>query len=99
FTDKWSFGLGINVPFGLETEWDSTWLGRFQAVKSKIETININPALSWEPTKNLTVGAGVNWQRVKATLTKQVNYAGNFALGVGGLVAAGQVPAAAAPVL
>jgi long-chain fatty acid transport protein len=99
FTDKWSFGLGINVPFGLKTEYDSNWLGRFQAVESKIETINVNPALSWEPTKALTVGAGVNWQRLKATLTKQVNYAAAFAQGVGAGVAAGQIPPAAAPVL
>ncbi|TMG81518.1 MAG: transporter, partial [Betaproteobacteria bacterium] len=34
FTDKWSFGIGVNVPFGLKTEYDSDWLGRFQAVKS-----------------------------------------------------------------
>jgi long-chain fatty acid transport protein len=99
FTDKWSFGLGVNVPFGLKTEYDSNWLGRFQAVKSKLDTINVNPALSWEPTKNLTVGGGVSWQKLKATLTSQVNYAGFFAQGVGGLVAAGQLPAAAAPVL
>ena len=105
FTDKWSFGLGVGVPFGLETEYDSNWLGRFQAVKSKIETININPALSWEPTKNLTVGAGVNWQRLKATLTKQVNYAGLFAAGqdgkggVTGLLLAGQITPAAAQAL
>ena len=99
FTPKWSFGIGINAPFGLETEYDSDWLGRFQGVKSKIETININPVLSWEPTPHLTVGGGVSWQRVKATLTSQVNYAGLFAQGVGGLVAAGQVPATSAPIL
>src|SRR5438034_1172049 len=100
FTDKWSFGLGINVPFGLETKYDGDWLGRFQAVESKLETINVNPVLSWEPTPKLTVGAGVSWQRVKATLSKHVNYAGIFAAqGVGPLVASGQLPAAAAPVL
>jgi long-chain fatty acid transport protein len=99
FTDKWSFGLGVNVPFGLKTEYDSDWIGRFQAVKSKLDTVNINPVLSWEPTKNLTVGGGVSWQRLKATLTSQVNYAGLFAQGVGGLVAAGTIPATAAPVL
>ncbi len=92
FTDKWSFGLGVNVPFGLMTEYGSDWLGRFQGVKSKLETVNINPVLSWEPTPHLTVGGGVSWQRVKATLTQKVNYAGLFAQGVGGLVAAGQLP-------
>jgi long-chain fatty acid transport protein len=99
FTDKWSFGIGVNVPYGLKTEYDSDWLGRFQAVKSKLETVNINPVLSWEPTPRLTVGGGVSWQRLKATLTSKVNYAGAFATGVGGLVAAGQLPATSAPVL
>jgi long-chain fatty acid transport protein len=99
FTDKWSFGLGINAPFGLKTEYDSSWLGRFQAIESKIETININPVLSWEPTKQLTVGGGFSWQRVKATLTSNVNYAGLFAQGVGAAAAAGQIPPAAVPIL
>jgi long-chain fatty acid transport protein len=36
---------------------------------------------------------------LKATLTQQLNYSALFAQGVGQLVAAGQVPAAAAPVL
>jgi long-chain fatty acid transport protein len=99
FTDKWSFGLGINVPFGLQTEYDSDWLGRFQAIKSKLETVNINPVLSWEPTKNLTVGGGVSWQRLKAELTNRANYAGAFATGVGNAVAGGLIPPAAAPTL
>jgi len=99
FTDKWSFGLGLNVPFGLKTEYDPDWIGRFQAVESKLDTINVNPVLSWEPTKNFTVGGGVNWQRVKATLTSRLNYAAVYALqGVPAAVAGG-VPAAAAPTL
>jgi long-chain fatty acid transport protein len=99
FTDKWSFGLGVNVPFGLATEYDSDWLGRFQAVKSKLETINVNPVLSWEPTPRLTVGGGVSYQHLKAELSNQVNYAAAFAQGVGAGVAAGQIPAAVAPTL
>jgi len=99
FTDKWSFGVGVNVPFGLETEYDSDWLGRFQAVKSKVETVNVNPVLSWEPTPHLTVGGGVNWQHAKVKLGNRVNYAAAFAQGVGASVAAGQIPATVAPIL
>jgi len=99
FTDKWSFGLAVNVPFGLKTEYDADWLGRFQAVNSKIETINVNPVLSWEPTPHLTVGGGVSYQHLKATLTQQINYAGAFAQGAGAAVAGGLVPVQAAPAL
>ena len=51
--DKWSFGIGVNAPFGLMTEYDYGWLGRFQAIKSKIKTINVNPALSWKLDQEL----------------------------------------------
>jgi long-chain fatty acid transport protein len=84
FTDKWSFGLGVNVPFGLKTEYDSDWLGRFQAIKSKVETININPVISYEPTKDLTIGGGASWQRIRATLTQNANWAALFAGGQDG---------------
>ena len=99
FTDKWSFGLGVNVPYGLKTEYDDGWMGRFQGLKSELKTINVNPALSWEPTKNLTVGAGVSWQKIDATLTQQINYAAAFGQGVGQAVAGGVVPGAVAPTL
>jgi long-chain fatty acid transport protein len=71
---EWAFGLGVNAPFGLVTEYDNTWIGRFQAVKSDIKTLNINPALSWKPVENLAIGAGADYQQIKATFTNQVNY-------------------------
>ena len=40
------FGLGVNAPFGLKTDYDDGWIGRYQALKSQIKTINVNPALS-----------------------------------------------------
>src|SRR5207249_3280501 len=33
---SWKFGVGVSVPFGLKTEYDSTWVGRFQGIKSDI---------------------------------------------------------------
>src|SRR3954462_6503326 len=37
-TRQFSFGLGVNSPFGLVTEYDDTWIGRYQAVKSDVMT-------------------------------------------------------------
>lgn len=73
---QWAFGLGINVPFGLVTEYDDGWIGRYQALKSKIETLNVNPAISWKITPQFAVGVGVNYQQIKATLTQNANYSG-----------------------
>lgn len=75
-------GLGINAPFGLQTQYDANWMGRFQAIKSKIEAINLNPAVSYRVGDKFSIGAGLNYQRIKGDLTSAVNYsAAAFAAG------------------
>jgi long-chain fatty acid transport protein len=96
---QWSVGLGVNAPFGLVTEYDDNWLGRFQAVKSDIKTINVNPAVSWRVNDAFAVGVGVDWQRVDAELTSRVNYSGALALAAGQAAARGLIPAAIVPAI
>lgn len=71
---QWAAGLGINAPWGLVTDYDDGWIGRFQADKSDIKTINVNPAVSYRVHDQLALGFGVNIQRIDATFTNQVNY-------------------------
>ena len=89
---QFAFGLGIGAPFGLVTEWDNGWLGRYQAIKSDIKTININPALSWRVAPNFSVGVGVDYQQIKATLTSNINYSGALAQGAAQAAAGGLIP-------
>lgn len=74
------FGVGVNVPFGLQTNYDAGWIGRFQSIKSKIQTINVNPALSYRVSDTLTLGAGLNYQTIDGVLTSAVNYSAAAAL-------------------
>ena len=93
---QWSAGIGVNAPFGLKTEYDSDWIGRFQGVKSKIETINVNPAVSFKVSDMVSIGGGANYQHLKAELTSRANYAG----AIFQAAAIGQVPpAASAPIV
>jgi long-chain fatty acid transport protein len=73
------------VPFGLKTEYDSNWIGRFQGIKSEVQTININPSVSYKISDHASLGFGVNWQQGKIDLLSAVNYsaAAGGALGVG----------------
>ncbi len=66
-------GLGLNSPFGLKTEYDTGWVGRFQALKSEVKTININPSIAWKVNDQLSLGGGLNVQRVEATLTNNIS--------------------------
>jgi long-chain fatty acid transport protein len=69
-------GVGINAPFGLRTEYDPNWLGRFQGIRSEIETINVNPSVSWKLSDRTAVGFGVDYQTGKISLLTGVNYKG-----------------------
>jgi len=89
---QFAFGLGIGAPFGLVTEWDTGWLGRYQAIKSDIKTMNINPALSWKIAPNFSLGVGVDYQQIKATLTSNINYSGALAQGAAQAAAGGLIP-------
>jgi long-chain fatty acid transport protein len=71
----WSFGLGINVPFGLATEYSSDWIGRFQGIKSEVMTLNINPSVSYKLSDRASLGFGISYQRGEIDLVTAANYA------------------------
>jgi long-chain fatty acid transport protein len=67
-----SAGVAVNAPFGLKTEYDASWVGRFQAIKSDLRTYAINPALAYRFNDHWSVGAGAVYQSIKAELTNAV---------------------------
>lgn len=69
-------GLGINVPFGLKTEYDKEWIGRFQGDMSELKTVNFNPAIAFKVNDKLSLGFGISAMWAEATLTRAVNFGG-----------------------
>ena len=67
------FGIGINAPFGLSTEYDDDWKGRYHAIESDLKTININPSLAYRVNNKLSVGAGFNMQYIDVKLTQYID--------------------------
>jgi long-chain fatty acid transport protein len=95
--ERWAWGVGINAPFGLTTDYDPGWMGRFQALRSEIMTLNVNPSLAYRVNPRLSFGIGLNYQRLEAELTNAVDYSAVIGQGVQQLVLGGQLPSAAAP--
>jgi long-chain fatty acid transport protein len=79
----WSFGFGLSAPFGLKTEYEADWVGRFQGLTSEVKTLNFNPAVSYKINERAAVGVGASWQRAEIDLITAVNYSG-IAFGAGG---------------
>lgn len=92
-------GIGLSAPFGLTTEWDSGWVGRFHAIKSDVLTVNINPSIAWKVNEMFSVGAGINAMYIDAELSNAVDYSAiafsqGGAAGLGALAAPGACPGA-----
>jgi long-chain fatty acid transport protein len=56
----WKFGLGIETPFGLVTEWKNPnqFAGRFVSSKAALQAVDINPTLGWQITPSFGLGIG-----------------------------------------
>jgi len=73
-TDRLNLGLGITVPFGLTTEYDRDWIGRYHAVNSELLTVNINPTVAYRLSEALSIGAGVSAQYIDVTLSNAIDF-------------------------
>ncbi|MGD8703633.1 MAG: outer membrane protein transport protein, partial [Desulfosarcina sp.] len=74
FSDKWKAGIGITAPFGLVTEYDNGWVGRYYALKSDLATLNINPSVAYKINDQWSLGVGISFQRVEAELTQAIDW-------------------------
>ncbi len=72
---QFKFGLGINAPFGLSTEYDKTWIGRYHAIESHMQSLNINPSLAYRASNQLSLGAGISLQYLSVELTNAIDQA------------------------
>jgi len=69
-TPNLRFGLAINSPFGLSTDYAPGWQGQTVALESSIKTININPSLGYKVNDSLSIGGGVSVQKIDAKLSR-----------------------------
>jgi long-chain fatty acid transport protein len=55
---KAAYGVGLYVPYGLTSQWGDDFIGRFSAKKASLQTIYIQPNLSYQITDNWSIGGG-----------------------------------------
>lgn len=67
---KWWVGVGVSVPFGLATEYDNGWFGRFQSQKAEIKTIDINPSVAYKLNDVVSLGGGISFQRAEVKIDR-----------------------------
>ena len=70
-----SFGAMVSAPFGLKTEYDNNWQGRYFAHTSDVEIIDLTLAAALDIVPDrFSVGAGLIYSRADVTLSKSVDF-------------------------
>lgn len=72
--DKTSFGIGVNTPFGLKTEYDDDWVGRYHGILSDLKTLNFNPSVGYRVNDRFSVGGGVNVMLADVELSNAIDF-------------------------
>ena len=68
-TPSLRFGVAVNAPFGLKTNYDTGWRGRSTALESAIKSVNINPSIAYKINDSFSIGGGVSVQKLDAKLS------------------------------
>jgi long-chain fatty acid transport protein len=76
----WKFGLGVETPFGLVTEWENPdrFAGRFVSTKAALQAVDINPTLGWQITPSFGIGIGAIARLSTVELNRNIPFLNPF---------------------
>lgn len=72
--DRMWFGLGVNAPFGLATEYDEDSIFRYDAIRSDVAVINVNPTFAYQFNDVFSGGFGLNYQHMSVELSNAIDF-------------------------
>lgn len=62
-------GVGVFAAFGLRTDWEDPWIGRYISKDADLKTTSVNPVLAWQTSDGrFAVGGGVEYRRARVIL-------------------------------
>jgi long-chain fatty acid transport protein len=68
-SDSLTIGIGNFAPFGLATNYESSFQGRYFGDKSKVKVIAIQPTVAYKLTPEFSIGVGVTVSKLEGLLS------------------------------
>lgn len=66
-------GVGVFAAWGLRTDWQDPWVGRFISRDADLKTTSVQPTVAWQTTNGrLAVGGGVEYRRARVILNQNI---------------------------
>ncbi|MGH8192652.1 MAG: OmpP1/FadL family transporter [Rhodanobacteraceae bacterium] len=70
---NWRLGFGINAPFGLGTEYDAGWVGRYEASKTNLTSMDFTGSVAWAISPAFSLGFSVIAQKMTVDIGNAIN--------------------------
>jgi len=74
YDERLKFGAAVNVPFAFLTDYEAGWQGRYHALRSGGEAINLNVSTAYRFNERLSMGVGFNAQYIDATFSNALDF-------------------------
>ncbi|WP_233840009.1 outer membrane protein transport protein [Dyella sp. 2HG41-7] len=72
--DRINLGFALDVPFGFQTQYDSNWMGRYNAIKTSLRSYDTMFSGSFKINDQWSVGGSLIAERTNADLTNAINF-------------------------
>lgn len=70
---NWRLGFGINAPYGLATQYDADWMGRYQSQKISVKSMDFTGSVAWAVNPEFSLGFSVIAQKTTVDLISAIN--------------------------
>ncbi|MHC8412269.1 OmpP1/FadL family transporter [Pseudomonas sp. Hz4] len=71
--DHWAFGIGVYAPFGLVTDYENGFAGRYFGSKSEVKIVTLQPTVSYAFNDKVSIGFGPTINRIDGKLESNVS--------------------------
>jgi len=72
--ENFRLGASVSAPFGLKTQYDADWVGRYNAIKSDVKTVDLTVSAAWAVNEQFSLGLGAIYQRTDVTLSNAIDF-------------------------
>lgn len=72
-TNDLAIGLSVSTPYGLKTNYPVNWAGRYYALRTEEVSVKIAPAIAWQVTPELALGASLDVEYARGVLSSVID--------------------------
>ena len=81
--DRFTLGASVSAPFGLKTEYEHDWVGRYNAIESDVKIVDVTLSAAFAVTDRFSLGASAIYQHADVTLSNAIDFGTALCAGSG----------------